>query len=53
MYTVVPRFNELLYNEVGITSGFFLSSSAKVTAKCMQQNLDKTNLYTCITKSLL
>ena len=43
--TVEPRFHEPLYNEVlGITND--IRSPAKVTVKCMEQNLD-------ITKSLL
>ena len=44
--TLEPRFNKPLYNKVlGITN------AAKVTVKCMEQNLYITNLD--IAKSLL
>ena len=37
--TVEPRFTKPLYNEVlGITKDFL--SPAKITVKCMEQNLD-------------
>ena len=40
-HTVEPRFDEPLYNEGFVMTIFF--SPAKITVKCMEQNLDLRN----------
>ena len=53
LYTVEPRFNEPLYTKVlGIMNNFLIFfSRAKITIKCVEQNLDIMNID--LTKSLL